>query len=84
MKIHLLTILYLITISIAANSQTIKEEWVVSNTQGCKVLDPYFSDGLTLLWEGSCENGKANGFGKLTKYLYGEYESTYEGEYKMG
>ena len=84
MKIHLLTILFLITISITANSQTIKKEWVVSNSQGCKVLDPYFSDGVTMLWKGSCENGKANGSGKLTKFKYGEYESTYKGEYKSG
>jgi antitoxin component YwqK of YwqJK toxin-antitoxin module len=48
------------------------------------VLDPYFSEGVTMLWEGSCVDGKANGFGKLTKSLYGEYESTYEGEYKNG
>ncbi|MBX3009793.1 MAG: trypsin-like peptidase domain-containing protein [Melioribacteraceae bacterium] len=35
-------------------------------------------------WEGDCINGKANGFGKLTKYKNGEYESTYEGEYQNG
>ncbi|HMX00901.1 MAG TPA: trypsin-like peptidase domain-containing protein [Cyclobacteriaceae bacterium] len=67
-----------------AQAQTLKDEWVVCNTQGCKLLDPYFSDGVTLTWEGDCINGKANGFGKLLKYKNGEYESTYEGEFKNG
>lgn len=66
------------------HSQTLKDEWVVCNTAGCKLLDPYFSDGVTIKWEGPCQNGKAHGFGKLTKYKNGEYESTYEGEYKDG
>jgi antitoxin component YwqK of YwqJK toxin-antitoxin module len=35
-------------------------------------------------WEGACVNGKANGYGKLTKYKDGEYESTYEGEFYNG
>ena len=65
-------------------AQTLKDEWVVVNQQGCKVLDPYFSDGVTMKWDGSCVNSKANGFGKMLKYKDGEYESTYEGEYKNG
>ena len=67
-----------------AQAQTSKEEWVVCNSQGCKALDPYYSEGITMEWEGSCVNGKANGFGTLTKYNNGEYQSTYEGEYKNG
>ena len=65
-------------------AQTLKDEWVVVNQQGCKVLDPYFSDGVTMKWDGSCVNSKANGFGKMLKYKDGEYESTYEGEYNNG
>lgn len=65
-------------------SQTLKDEWVTVNNQGCKVLDPYFSDGVTMKWEGPCTSGKANGKGKLMKYKNGEYESTYEGDYKNG
>ena len=65
-------------------SQTLKDEWIIVNQQGCKVLDPYFSDGVTMKWDGPCTNGKANGIGKLLKYKDGEYESTYEGEYKNG
>ena len=66
------------------NAQTLKDEWVIVNEQGCKVLDPYYSDGITMKWDGACINGKANGFGKLIKYNNNEYESTYEGEYKNG
>jgi len=65
-------------------AQTLKDEWVVVNSQGCKVLDPYYNDGVTMKWDGPCVNGKANGSGKLLKYNEGEYESTYEGEYKNG
>ena len=81
-SIFILTLLSALTITL--NAQTLKDEWVVCNNQGCKLLDPYFSDGVTMKWEGSCVNGKANGFGKLTKYKDGEYESTYEGEFQNG
>lgn len=65
-------------------AQILKDEWIVSNDQGCKLLDPYYSDGVTITWEGPCTNGKADGYGKLTKYKDGIYESTYEGEFKHG
>ena len=81
-KILALTILFTLTNPLF--SQTLKDEWVVCNTQGCKLLDPYYSDGVTMKWEGSCVNGKADGFGKLTKYKDGQYESTYEGEFRNG
>ena len=81
-SIFILSLLFSLTITI--NAQTLKDEWVVCNDQGCKLLDPYYSDGVTMKWEGSCENGKANGYGKLTKYKDGEYESTYEGEFHNG
>ena len=84
MKRNIFTLLLLFTLSLTTHGQTLKDEWVVCNTQGCKLLDPYFSEGVTMKWEGSCINGNADGYGKLTKYKDGEYESTYEGEYKNG
>ena len=81
-NIFILTLLLILTISL--NAQTLKDQWVVCNSQSCKLLDPYFSDGVTMKWEGSCLNGKANGVGKLTKYKDGKYESTYEGEFHNG
>ncbi len=66
------------------NSQTLKDEWVVCNSQGCKLLDPYFSEGVSMKWDGPCLNGKANGYGILTKYKNGEFESTYQGDYRNG
>ena len=65
-------------------AQTLKDEWVLVNDKGCKVLDPYYSDGITMKWDGACINGKANGFGKLTKYDDGKLESTFEGNYNNG
>lgn len=64
--------------------QTLQDKWISCNNEGCQLLDPYFSDGVTVKWDGKCINGKADGFGKLLKYKNGEYESTYEGEYKNG
>lgn len=84
MRKNILILLVLLLITITSNSQTLKDEWVVCNSQGCKIHDPYYSDGVTLKWEGSCINGKADGYGKLTKLKNGKYESTYEGEYKNG
>lgn len=84
MKRNIFALLILFTLALTTHGQTLKDEWVVCNNQGCKLLDPYFSGGVTIKWEGSCENGKANGYGILTKYKDGEYESTYEGEFKNG
>lgn len=64
--------------------QTLKDQWVKCNDNDCKLLDPYYSEGITMKWDGACLNGKANGSGKLIKYKNGEYESTYEGEFKNG
>ena len=75
---------FLLATNFLANSQTLKDEWITVNSQGCKVLDPYFSDGVTIEWDGDCVNGKAHGVGKLIKYSNGEYESTYEGEFQNG
>ena len=84
MKKNIFTFLLLFFLTLTTHGQTLKDEWVVCNNQGCKLLDPYYSDGVTMKWEGACVNGKANGYGKLTKYKDGEYESTYEGEFKNG
>lgn len=84
MKRNFFTLVFLFSLALTTHGQTLKDEWVVCSNQDCKVLDPYFSKGVTMKWEGSCLNGKANGFGKLTKYKDGEYESTYEGEFQNG
>jgi S1-C subfamily serine protease/antitoxin component YwqK of YwqJK toxin-antitoxin module len=80
----ILKLTLLVTMITTVYGQTLKNEWVVCNNEGCKLLDPYYSEGVTMKWEGSCINGKADGYGKLTKYKDGEYESTYEGEFKNG
>ena len=69
----------------SATSQiyTLCEKWVDCGN-GCKLLDPYYKDGVTFSWTGDCVNGKADGYGKAVKYVNGEYESTYEGYYKNG
>jgi S1-C subfamily serine protease/antitoxin component YwqK of YwqJK toxin-antitoxin module len=81
-KLTILLISFLFVINI--NGQTLKDEWVKVNGDGCEVLDPYYGEGVTETWEGKCINGKADGYGILKKYINGELESIYEGEYKNG
>ncbi len=66
------------------HAQTLKDEWIICNLQGCQLLDPYYSEGATITWDGECVDQKAHGYGTLIKYMNGEYESTYEGEFKNG
>lgn len=81
-KLTILLISFLFVINV--NGQTLKDKWVKVNGDGCGVLDPYYSEGVTETWEGECVNGKAHGYGILKKYSNGELESIYEGEYKNG
>lgn len=77
--------LVLIANSLLGLSQTytLKDKWIDCGN-GCQLLDPYYSDGVTFTWQGPSKGGKANGNGTAIKYVNGEYESTYVGEYKMG
>jgi uncharacterized protein len=84
MRKSIVLLIILIATRLVTNAQILNDKWVECNPQGCLALDLYFSEGVTLNWDGACVNGKANGFGKLTKYKNGEYESTYEGDYKNG
>jgi len=95
MKRTIFILALLSTLTISLNAQTLKDEWIVCNTQGCIVLDPLgermmeygnpdYSAEVTMKWEGSCIDGKANGYGILTRYKKGEYQSTFEGEFKNG
>jgi len=81
-KLNIVLISFLFVLKI--NGQTLKNEWVKVNNDGCEVLDPYYSNEATQTWEGKCIDGKADGFGVLKKYSTGELESIYEGEYKKG
>lgn len=67
----------------AAPVYTLCEEWVDCGN-GVRLLDPYYSPGVTFKWEGPAKDGKAHGSGTAIKYKNGEYESTYVGEYKNG
>jgi len=69
--------------SLFSQTYTLKDKWVDCGN-GCRLLDPYYSDGVTFTWSGAAKNGKADGYGTAVKYVNGEYESTYVGEYKNG
>ncbi len=68
---------------IFAQSYTLVDKWVNAG-DGVQILDPYYSETSTVKWEGASKNGKANGFGILTKYNNGQFESKFEGYYKRG
>lgn len=84
MRKSILLLFFLLVAKLVSNAQILNNQWVICNLEGCMALDPYFSEGVTMKWDGACVNGKANGFGTFTKYKNGEYEYTYEGEYKNG
>lgn len=71
------------TLSALGQTYTLCDKWVDCGNSG-QLLDPYYSEGVTITWNGNLKNGKADGFGTAIKYKNGEYESTYEGEYKNG
>ena len=74
----------LVTMTTAIYGQTLKDEWVLCNNQGCKLQDPYYTEGVSFKWDGSCVNGKANGYGTSIKYENSTIHSTYIGEYVNG
>lgn len=76
-------LLFVLLFNLQAQTYTLLEKWVDCGN-GCQLLDPYYSDGVTFTWDGSVKNGKANGFGIATKYKNGQFESKYEGTYKNG
>lgn len=71
------------SLSLFSQTYTLRDKWVDCGN-GCQLLDPYYSEGVTFSWNGSSKAGKANGYGTAIKYVNGEYESTYVGEYKDG
>ncbi len=85
MKRILLISVLCIAVAFSAFGQpyTLCDKWVECGNSG-QLLDPYYSEGVTFKWNGNLKNGKADGFGTAIKYKNGEYESTYEGEYKNG
>jgi S1-C subfamily serine protease/antitoxin component YwqK of YwqJK toxin-antitoxin module len=66
-----------------ADNYTLCEHWVDCGNS-CQLLDPYYTEGVSFTWSGSVTNGKANGQGTAKKFVNGELESTYVGEYKNG
>ncbi len=71
------------TLSALGQTYTLCDKWVDCGNSG-QLLDPYYSEGVTIKWNGNLKNDKADGFGTAIKYKNGKYESTYEGEYKNG
>lgn len=82
-KFLVMSLMLVICVSMSAQVYTLCDKWVDCGNN-CQLLDPYWKDGVTFTWTGSSVNGKAHGKGVAKKYVNGELESTYEGEYKNG
>lgn len=85
MKRIIFTLIFVVAtlLNVMAQTYTLEDRWV-SCGNGVQLLDPYYSNGVTFTWTGSSVGGKANGIGVAMKYVNGELESTYEGEYRKG
>ncbi len=64
-------------LSFAANEVTDQET-------GCKVWNSKPLDGYSVLWSGSCKNGKADGKGSLQWFHQTKPEGRYDGDYALG
>lgn len=62
----------------------VQDHWVKCSNIDCELSDPYYESGETVTWEGKCENGKANGYGVMKKFVNNNLHSVYTGEYKFG
>lgn len=85
MKTALTTLILILTSFswVQAQTYTLVDKWVDCGNNA-KLLDPYYSPGVTFTWTGSSKGGKANGQGVATKYVNGKFESKYEGTYRNG
>lgn len=73
----------LFILNVYSESYTLDETWVECNN-GVKILDPYYSAGVSFSWIGESKNGKANGYGTAIRYVNGQFDSKYEGSYIDG
>jgi len=74
MRLSLSVILLLISIGIKA------QDTYLIDKNGCKIHNPFPRKGESVIWEGICEDGFAEGKGKLTWCLYGfKTKNTYKG-----
>lgn len=84
LTIYFVVLLLLLGVQpIWAQSYTLTDKWVDAGN-GVQINDPYYSETSTVKWDGASKNGKANGYGTLTKYNNGQFESKFEGYYKNG
>ena len=84
MKCRLITmVLFLLTFS-GLKSQITQNVWVNCNAQNCKVFKMYAFKSDSLVWDGNCVDGKAQGFGKMSTYSDGKFESLFEGSFSEG
>lgn len=75
--------LSVVPLTIYARPDTLCGKWVECD-RSCTLYDPYWEEDVTFEWNGNIKNGKADGYGTAVKYIDGQLESTYYGQYVAG
>ena len=68
---------------VVAKTPMPERQWVECGP-GVKLLDHYYSPGVSFRWEGDAKGGKAHGQGVLTMYVDGAKAATVNGSCKNG
>jgi len=63
-----------------ANAQA----WITDSKSGCHAWNQNPEPGETVAWDGACQNGFAQGHGRLSFYRNGNVGTTLEGEFHDG
>jgi hypothetical protein len=56
----------------------------ISDKKGCRVANPYPRAGETIVWDGPCQNGYADGEGTLQWFWKGNPDDRYQGTMQQG
>ncbi len=79
----LLKKLLVLTVLSAGLAHAGDPHWI-SDSKGCKVTNVFPQEDESISWTGACEQGLANGEGKLTWLINGVVTDTYEGQLVKG
>ena len=79
----LLKKLLVLTVLSAGLAHAGDPHWI-TDSKGCKVANVFPQEDESISWTGACEQGLANGEGKLTWLINGIVTDTYEGQLVKG
>lgn len=81
---HRVLVPLLIALMMTAPSAAPAGEWITDPKAGCAVWNPAPQPGESIVHEGSCKDGLADGDGRTRWYAAGKLHSIYKGAYRAG